>query len=61
MKWTPKHGQYYYYISADGDVVRTQNLGIWFDEAVIKIGNCFRTKKQAEVVRDKFIKLLEEE
>ncbi len=60
MKWTPKPNQIYYSIFTDGSIIRSKNMGLWTDEAYIKIGNCFRTKKQAEEKLKLFLKLLEE-
>lgn len=57
-KWKPKDGEDYYYILSNGIV----HLSTWFDYKVdnsrFSIGNCFKTKEEAEIMAEKFIKLL---
>lgn len=57
-KWRPKDGEDYYYIISNGIV----HLSTWFDYKVdnsrFSIGNCFKTKEEAEIMAEKFIKLL---
>lgn len=57
-KWKPKDGEDYYYIISNGIV----HLSTWFDYKVdnsrFSIGNCFKTKEEAETMAEKFKKLL---
>lgn len=57
-KYKPKDGEDYYYIISNGIV----HLSTWFDYKVdnsrFSIGNCFKTKEEAEIMAEKFIKLL---
>lgn len=57
-KWKPKDGEGYYYIFSNGIV----HLSTWFNDKVdnsrFSIGNYFKTKEEAEVMAEKFIKLL---
>lgn len=59
--WTPKSGDIYYFI--DNDMII---LSAIFSDSItlhrdhIKIFNCFKTKEEAEIIRDKFLKLLSE-
>lgn len=52
--WKPKLHQTYYYITSFADIITTTNDGCPADIAMIKVGNCFQTKKEAEYYLDKF-------
>ena len=54
--WKPIIGQPYYYIAASAIVHCMINEGTPVDKAIIGIGNCFRTEKEAEQYVDKFKK-----
>lgn len=54
-KWKPVYGEYYYFVKANGKVAgwtcRT------YDMRVV-VGNCFKTREEAEVVASKFKNIL---
>lgn len=59
--WTPKHGELYNYIESNATIAK------WlYDEHNdlcknhINIFNCFKTKEEAEIIRDQFLQLLSE-
>lgn len=52
--WKPRVGQAYYYISGGAAIVPTTNDGGSIDRAMISIGNCFQSEKEAEPYLDKF-------
>lgn len=52
--WKPRVGYLYYYISASGQILDTTNDGCPADSAMISIGNCFQTDKEAEKYLDAF-------
>ena len=59
--WTPKSGDIYYFIDNDMIILSaifSDNITLHRDH--IKIFNCFKTKEEAETIRDKFLKLLSE-
>lgn len=53
MIWKPKYGDRYWFIFTDGDIGET----IWYDKDMdlgrYAMGNCFRTKEEAEFAREK--------
>lgn len=51
-KWKPKNNECYYRITWIGEVTENIWYGLRNDESGYKFGNCFRTKKEAEVARD---------
>ncbi len=55
--WKPRIGQPYYYIAASAQILDTTNDGCPADSAMISIGNCFKTKEEAELYLDKFKKV----
>ena len=57
--WKPKDGDVYWYVCADGDLAVEE----WWESAkeicdmnTYKLGNCYRTKEEAEANREKWIK-----
>lgn len=59
--WIPKSGDIYYFIDNDMIILSaifSDNITLHRDH--IKIFNCFKTKEEAETIRDKFLKLLSE-
>lgn len=52
--WKPKLHQTYYYITSFANIITTTNDNCYADIAMIKLGNCFKTKKEAEQYLDKF-------
>lgn len=59
-KWKPEYKERYYYISSIGTVMDN----IWFnpdgDTLLYEFGNCFKTKDEAEAMRDKIKKILKQ-
>ena len=51
--WKPKVGEDYYFIGCDGSAEGTYNEGNDTDKRIIKQGNAYRTKEEAERARDK--------
>jgi hypothetical protein len=59
MKWKPKLGGNYYFISDEFKIVKTWlSFGIPNENTNIKIGNCFRTRKQAQQMAKKIKEIL---
>ena len=58
--FTPKEGQEFYYIGVDGDI-RESLFNYRDDEGKIKLGNCFRTRVQAEAGRERIKKVIKGE
>lgn len=46
--WTPKLGEFYYFIDEDGDILQGKNTDYSVDKWNIEIGNCFKTSEEAE-------------
>lgn len=57
-KWKPKNNETYYRITWIGGVAEDIWYGSRNDESGYKFGNCFRTKEEAEVARDKIKEML---
>ena len=57
-RWKPKYNEHYYYVSWLGRVMRDKWYGTYDDESGYKFGNCFKTIKEAESVRDKIKEIL---
>ena len=53
--WKPAEGELYYFITNDGTILYGTNDGATVDFVFFKIGNCYRTKEDAEANRDKWI------
>ena len=51
--WKPKVGEDYYFIGCDVSAEGTYNEGNDTDKRIIKQGNAYRTKEEAEHARDK--------
>lgn len=56
-RWKPKEGEEYWFITdvREGveDVMKWQWVDVYADKALFRLGNCFQTKKEAEVVARK--------
>lgn len=53
--WKPKDGEEYYCIEMlYGDAVCNHWRGLWMDVMYYKVGNCYRTKEEAEANRAKW-------
>lgn len=46
--WTPKVGENYWIVDIQGDAFETENFGWNSDRGSIAVGNCYRTKEEAE-------------
>lgn len=58
-KWRPGNLSIYYYVDFDGTVRDVKNVnGCLGDEMRISFGNCFPTKSEAELARDKIREVL---
>lgn len=53
--WKPVHGSRFYYMGIDGDVRIDCWVNSVIDYTFYKLGNCYRTKEEAEANRDKWI------
>lgn len=59
----PRNNEYYWHVGTDGSIYRNT----WYDSLVTttgdmncyKLGNCYRTKEEAEANKDKWIKFYE--
>lgn len=57
-RWKPKYNERYYSVSWLGRVMSNKWYGTCDDELSYQFGNIFKTCKEAELVRDKIKKLL---
>lgn len=53
--WKPSIGKPYWVVHPDGYVYNMVYSGCHEDKAYYKLGNCYRTKEEAETNRDKWI------
>lgn len=54
--WKPKYNQYYWSVTAtEGVLTNNKWTDCWMDITYYKLGNCYRTKQEAEANRDKWI------
>ena len=61
--WKPKNEEFYYSVEADGCITRskfcdTSEFGSCHKN-YYKLGNCYRTREEAEANRDKWVKFYE--
>ena len=58
--WRPTDGEYYWYIDVKGNARRSgwggDDFLCMFDINLYKLGNCYRTKEEAEDNKDKWVK-----
>lgn len=59
-KYKPKYGDIYYKIIDDGMISKMIFIGDNIDYGCYFLGNCFRTKEEAERIKDKYCKRLKE-
>lgn len=52
--WKPKKGDSYWAVLRDGHLYRYQFVDAYWDFMYYKLGNCYRTKEEAEENRDKW-------
>ncbi len=53
--WKPIINDIYYFVRSDGDVSSAQWINNVWDSSIYKLGNCYRTREEAEANRDKWI------
>ena len=51
--WKPEYGDWYWYISSDGQVDNCEWVNAPMDLGRYAMGNCFRTREEAEFAREK--------
>ena len=51
--WKPKKDEPYYYVGSNGEVLGDYNSNHQIDEGRINLGNCFKTKEEAEHMLEK--------
>jgi hypothetical protein len=51
--WKPEYGDWYWYISSDGQVDNCEWVNGPIDYGRYSMGNCFRTKEEAGIAREK--------
>lgn len=51
--WKPEYGDWYWYISSDGQVDNCEWVNGPIDYGRYSMGNCFRTKEEARIAREK--------
>lgn len=59
-QWKPKIKDTYFYLSGQGTIIESEWLNEIIDKAVFKIGNCFRTRHEAELARYRMISALKD-
>jgi hypothetical protein len=57
-KWKPEAGELYYYFDHEFDILSDLHINARRDEKLTDIGNCFRTKAEAESAAEKVKALL---
>lgn len=53
--WRPSYRETYYLVAKNGIVLSSVWYNHAFDLMTYKLGNCYRTKEEAEMDRDKWI------
>ena len=53
--WKPRGNEKYWYVTPEGYCCNAICLGDWVSVTLYKIGNCYRTKEEAEANRDKWV------
>ena len=55
--WKPKYGEEYWHVTTfDGRIGLNVWCDVWKDINYYKLGNCYRTREEAEANRDKWVK-----
>ena len=52
--WKPQHGDTYYCVSSQGHVLKEKWYGDVIDTLYYKLGNCYKTREEAEPHRDRW-------
>ena len=58
--WKPVVGDHYWFVGVLLEPIRATNDGYHADAEVIDVGNCFKTKEEAQAMADKFKAILED-
>ena len=58
--WKPKCGEWFWIVKSTGRVISITNLGSASDAGLIKFGNCFRSKEEAEANKDEMLEKMKE-
>lgn len=59
--WKPQNGEFGYYVSQDGSInLNNFNKTYATDCGLVVMGNCFRTKAEAEAAKPEMLKKMEE-
>lgn len=53
--WKPKKNDFYYYVDQGGCVISSRWWNSYTEVLLYKLGNCYRTREEAEANRDKWI------
>lgn len=51
--WKPEYGEWYWFIGTDGQINNCEWVNDRVDQGRYSMGDCFRTKKEAESAREK--------
>lgn len=57
-RWKPMKNEEYYYVQGTADLYEEAWYGGYIDERRFEVGNCFRTREEAQVAAGKMKKLL---
>ena len=60
LPFRPGEGERYYYVCDNGDISYYNNDFSVADLSIIALGNCFRTKAEAEANKDRILAKFEE-
>lgn len=53
--WKPKFGEYYWMVNQYGSIVDFVWVDSFVNVSTYKLGNCYRTREEAEANRDKWV------
>lgn len=56
--WKPKEGERYYFVTEDGEIIRTKWVGYTSEISYFLLGNCFPNESEAEANAEKVMALL---
>ena len=57
--WRPSYNGLYWYVNIIGNICKSTYISSMYDINFYKLGNCYRTKEEAEDNKDKWIKFYE--
>ena len=55
VRYHPKNGEGYFYIASDGEIIWTRWYNTISDLSRFKLGNCFKTRKEAKEYRENLL------